>query len=153
MEEIMSKICLYCRKEVEDTSLFCTNCGQKVDATSFASQTINSTVENQTNNMNLNQKVNSTEPKKDSNVVAIIGFTLSVISPLCCCGTSLFGLILSIIGLVESKKKNGKGKSLAIAGIIISAIFVVLLVVLSIIGASSSIVDSNLKGINTGKYY
>lgn len=150
----MSKICLYCRKEVEDTSIFCPNCGQKIESnvTNLESQAVNNTVTNPSNNTNSNEQVNTNVPKKDNNVIAIIGFVLSVISPLCCCGTSWLGLIFSIIGLVESKKKNGAGKSLATAGIIISAILLVLLIVIYILNAYLSFSDG-IKGINTGRYY
>ena len=36
--------------------------------------------------------------------------------------TSLFGLIFSIVGLFSSKKKQEKGKGMAIAGIILSVL-------------------------------
>lgn len=150
----MSKICLYCRKEVEDTSIFCPNCGQKIESniTNVEPQTVNSNVSSPANNVGSSEQSNNNVQKKDNNVIAIIGFVLAVISPLCCCGTSWLGLIFSIIGLIESKKKNGIGKSLAIAGIIISAILLVLLVVIYILNAFS-VFSTELKGINTGKYY
>ena len=150
----MSKICLYCRKEVEDTSIFCPNCGQKIESniTNVEPQQVNSTVSSPANNVGSSEQSNNNVQKKDNNVIAIIGFVLAVISPLCCCGTSWLGLIFSIIGLIESKKKNGIGKSLAIAGIIISAILLVLLVVIYILNAFS-VFSTELKGINTGKYY
>lgn len=152
----MSKICLYCRKEVEDTSVLCPNCGQKIESnvTNVESQTVNNNATGKTisNNANINEQVNTNEPKKDKNVIATIGFVLAIISPLCCCGTSWLGLIFSIIGLVESKKKNGVGKKLAIAGIIISTILLVLLVVIYVLNAFS-LFTTELKGINTGRYY
>lgn len=149
----MSKVCLHCRKEVEDTSIFCPNCGQKIEVNvvNNESQPVNTTVTNVANNANSNEQVNNVL-KKDNNVIATIGFVLSVISPLCCCGTSWLGLIFSIIGLVESKKKNGVGKKLATAGIIISAILLVLLIIIYILNAYLSFSDG-IKGINTGRYY
>ena len=57
-------------------------------------------------------------PKKtsdDRNILAIIGFVLSLF-------TALIGMIVSIIALVEAKSKyNGDGRAWAIAGIAIGA--------------------------------
>ncbi|GAA1285245.1 hypothetical protein Psi02_32320 [Planotetraspora silvatica] len=56
-----------------------------------------------------------TEPVKTSNGLAVAGFVLAfLVSPI--------GFILSIIGLVVAPKRGGKGRGLAIAGIIISLV-------------------------------
>jgi hypothetical protein len=56
-------------------------------------------------------------PQRNSNGLAIAGFVLAFLGPL-----ALIGLILSIVGLIKSKAAGGKGKGLAIAGIVISII-------------------------------
>lgn len=59
---------------------------------------------------------NSQNPPKmeEKNTLAGIGFCLSFIG--------FVGLIVSIIALVNSKKMNGSGRRLAIAGIVISSL-------------------------------
>lgn len=67
---------------------------------------------------------NSSENMKEyevnnSNSLAIIGFVLSFLVPIA-------GLILSILGLKKSKELNGNGRGFAIAGIIISSIYMLI---------------------------
>ena len=64
-----------------------------------------------------------------TNVLCIIGFIISLVSILCCGVTAIFGLVLSILGLVFAAKNNQKGKGMAIAGIVISAILLLFLIV------------------------
>lgn len=61
------------------------------------------------------------------NGLAIAGFVCSFF-------IALVGLILSIVGLGQIKKQGGKGKGLAIAGIIISAVSMILTIVLVVSG-------------------
>lgn len=73
------------------------------------------------------------EANQKYNGLAIAGFICSFL-------VSLLGLILSIVGLNQIKKQGGKGKGLAIAGIIISAagmVIQVILVIALIIGGAS----------------
>lgn len=65
------------------------------------------------------------EANQKYNGLAIAGFICSFL-------VSLPGLILSIVGLNQIKKQGGKGKGLAIAGIIISAAGMVIQVILVI---------------------
>lgn len=65
------------------------------------------------------------EANRKYNGLAIAGFICSFL-------VSLLGLILSIVGLDQIKKQGGKGKGLAIAGIIISAAGMVIQVILVI---------------------
>ena len=58
--------------------------------------------------------------QKKSNALAIIGFVLSFLG-----AYSIFGLILSIVGLIKSKNLDGKGKGFSIAGIVISLLMIV----------------------------
>lgn len=124
----MTKFCSKCGTEVQESSKFCTNCGNDLSAIAQASEV----------------KVATESKPSNTNGLAIAGFVISLVSLLCCGGTSWLGLIFSIIGLVESKKKNGSGKGLAIAGIIISVILLFLLIALYAlyaIGAYASIAD------------
>lgn len=79
------------------------------------------------------------QPQPQGNAgFAIAGMVLGIISLVCCCSgyialvLGIVGLILSIVSLVQ--KRPGKG--MAIAGIICSAIAIVLIVVLTAIGNS-----------------
>ena len=68
-----------------------------------------------------NQTVYSV-PTTNENAIAIVGFVLAFFVPLA-------GLICSIIGYNNSKK-GGKYGSLALAGIVIGAVFLVIEVIL-----------------------
>ena len=61
-----------------------------------------------------------------TNALCITGMIVSIASVFCCGLTSFIGLILSIIGLILAKKKGQKGAGMAIAGIVISAILMIL---------------------------
>ena len=60
--------------------------------------------------------------KKRTNSICIVGFVLSFVS-------SIAGLVLSIIGLIQAKRVEEGGSGLAIAGIVISALKMVFLVI------------------------
>ena len=59
------------------------------------------------------------ERQEDGNVIAVVGFVLAFFVPLA-------GLICSIIGLKKSKSLAGKNRGLALAGVILSAVFMLL---------------------------
>ena len=77
-----------------------------------------------------------TSTKKKSSL-SIAGFICSLCGFVTCGITSIIGLILSIIGLSESKKR-GEASGLAIAGIVISAIPIVIGILFIGLGAVSS---------------
>ena len=116
----MSKYCKYCGTAVEENYKFCTKCGASLEdnqASNINSQPV------QTNQVPVNQT--------PSNGMAIAGFVTSLVSGLCFCGIfSWLSLIFSIIGVAKAKDYEGKGKGLAIAGIVISAISLILLIAL-----------------------
>lgn len=122
----MNQYCTNCGKLLGVEEKFCTNCGTQkgVQVTNQVNQPIT-------------QNVAAVNPqvKPETNGLAITGFVLSLVSLLCCGTSSMLALVFSIIGLVESKKKNGAGKGLAIAGIVISSIMLVLLIGLYALGA------------------
>ena len=90
--------CKNCGKEIDDKATVCVHCGVP------------------TANAQPQQVVVTTAP---NNGCAIAGFVLSFFSV-----AAVIGLILSIVGLQKSKSPefNGKGKGLAIAGIVLSCI-------------------------------
>lgn len=109
--------CKNCGKEIDDSALVCPNCGVA------------------TENMMKNNNNSSVPAQK--NTLAIVGFVLSFF-------TSIIGLIISIVGLVNAKKPeyNGDGKGFAIAGIIISSIgtaFYILLISLIVGGTCAAL--------------
>ena len=111
----MAKFCPNCGSEIKEGK-FCSNCGTTINE---ENPTTNVTINNQNNN----------------NGMAIAGFTVSLVSTLLCCGIfNWLGLIFSIVGLVQSKDKNGEGKGLAIAGIVISCITVIIFILLVMTG-------------------
>ena len=57
------------------------------------------------------------EVKKKFNIFAIIGFVMSFLG-----WFSILGIAFSIVGIIESKRKNQRGRGLAIAGLVIGII-------------------------------
>ena len=131
----MAKFCTKCGNELNDSN-FCEKCGAKNEDANT----------NNAGTVQINQTI-VTKPK--SNGFATAGFIISLVSLLCCGSTSTFGLIFSIIGLVTAKKYDGNGKGLAIAGIIISSISVILLILFYVLGIAASFIDT----INTSNSY
>lgn len=98
----------------------------------------------QNNNVqNTNQTVNNNvQVVKSTNGFAVAGFVISLVSTILCCGTfNWLSLVFSIIGLVNSKNMNNEGKSLAIAGIVISSIFLILTIILYALGITASVLE------------
>lgn len=58
------------------------------------------------------------QPSSQNNGLAIAGFVCSFFPGIC-----IAGLVMSIIGLSKAKEMNGNGKGLAIAGIVISSLW------------------------------
>ena len=95
--------CKNCGKDIDDSAVVCPNCGVATD------------------NM-----AKSTPAPAQKNNMALVGFILALL------GFNLIALILSIIGLSNSKKPEyaGDGKGFAIAGIIISSIYLVVIIII-----------------------
>jgi hypothetical protein len=81
-----------------------------------------------------NQPYQPVPPQQSYNVLAIVGFVLSFF-------TTIIGLIISIIAFNQIKKTGEKGRGFALAGIIISAVAIVLGIILTIV---FSIVAANI---------
>ena len=113
----MANFCVNCGQEVPEGNNVCTNCGTPVNGGATANTTV---------------VVNNAGAKK-SNGLAIAGFIVSLVSTLLCCGSfNVISLILSIVGAV---------KGMAIAGIIISAIGLVILILFTILGYAAAIAE------------
>ena len=134
----MTKFCTNCGNELDEKDKVCGNCGTAVDGDS-KNEVENS---NNVNNNNVNYNYSQPVQQKQTNGMAIAGFVVSLVSTLLCCGAfNVISLVLSIVGLVQAKKINGSGKGLAIAGIIISALFLVISLILTVLGVFGSLVD------------
>lgn len=95
--------CKNCGSEVHEEAVVCTKCGV------------------------LLKEINNTKSSNESeNTFGLIGFILSFFIP-------VVGLILSIIGYKKARDGDAKYKSLALAGIIISAVSIGLYVLFIII--------------------
>ncbi|MBP5678569.1 MAG: zinc-ribbon domain-containing protein [Bacilli bacterium] len=99
--------CPKCGNEVKENEVFCPSCGNQLK-------------ENQ-NGIQKQNMVNNNQQKGKSNGLSTAGFICALFGFITCGLTSIIGLILSCIGLSNSKKNNQKD-GLAIAGIIISSI-------------------------------
>ena len=99
------KYCNQCGVHLKDSDMFCNICGGK--CTNFNSDNLNDLL----------------EVEYKTNIAAIIGFVFSLLSIF---GLALPGVILSAYGIANAKNCNGNGKGLAIAGFIISIIYLLL---------------------------
>lgn len=131
----MAKFCSSCGKELEENSTTCNNCGKPVPQEQSAT-----TATPNPSTVQVNQTI--VTEKRKSNGMAVAGFVISLVSLICCGGSSFLGLVFSIIGLVNAKNCDGEGKGLAIAGIIISSIFIVIFIICMAMGVLASAVDS-----------
>ncbi|MCD7826878.1 MAG: DUF4190 domain-containing protein, partial [Clostridiaceae bacterium] len=87
---------------------------------------------------------------------AIAGMVLGILSIVCCC--SWFGLIFGIVGFVLSMislQQHRPGKSMATAGVVCSAVGVVIFIILLIASANSGVStdfwENFLRGYEYGK--
>ena len=96
--------CKNCGREIDDKAVVCPQCGVAV------------------------APLNTAAPAetKETNTLAIVGFILSFF-------IAIAGLICSIIGYRNAPQFGGKGKGLALAGIIISVISMVVVLIYFII--------------------
>lgn len=100
--------------------MFCTNCGKEINENAYVCPGCGALV----------QPKSTSAPEngaKKTNVLAIVGFVLSFIFPIA-------GLICSIIGHRNAAQYQDQYKSLALAGIIISAVALALSLLAVVLG-------------------
>ena len=112
--------CSNCGNQIDDNAAVCIHCGAPTGRAQYQQQ--------------------PAQQPAQSNTLAIVGFVFAFLIP-------IVGLICSIVGLKNAPQFNGNGKGLAIAGIIISAIdivvyIIVVVVCVSILGAAAGAAGS-----------
>ena len=101
---------MYCKKcgaQVDDDVKFCPRCGDQLKGYPQATP----------------------QPRSDAdrtNTYAIVGFIMAFFFP-------LVGFILSIIGISKAQELGGKGKGLAVAGLVISLLDVIAIILIVVI--------------------
>lgn len=117
--------CSNCGKQVNDNDNVCPYCGAALHDNPGYQQPgpMNNGGYNQYNQQ---YQYNNQPAESRTNGFAIAGFVLSFFF-------WLLGLIFSVIGLNKSKIMNGSGRGLAIAGIVISIISGVIMILVTII--------------------
>ena len=129
----MAKFCISCGSELPENAVACPNCGAMKNANQAQAQP----------QPQQQVVVNNVPAQSQTNGLAIAGFVVSLVSTILCCGSlNVVSLILSIIGAVKAKDYGGSGKGMAIAGIIISAIGLVLLIALTALGVVADFAES-----------
>lgn len=125
------KFCSYCGAELQDGAEICKNCGCRA----------------------VNAPVKSSASKSGLNVLALVGFILSIVSLLVSLCLLVFeydsahtsalfsgmpiaiaGLVCSIVGLVNIKRNQQRGKGFALTGIILAAAIIALWILALLIG-------------------
>ncbi len=102
--------------------MFCKNCGSQIDDNAVVCPNCGVATNN----------YNAAPVEKQSNTIAIVGFILSFF-------IAIAGLVCSIIGYKKSKELNGNGKGFALAGIIISAIEIILTIIVYAVTVAATI--------------
>ncbi len=93
--------------------MYCNNCGNQIDDNAYVCPYCG-------------VKTGHGARTNEKNILAIVGFVLSFL-------IAIAGLVCSILAYKKSKELNGEGETLAIAGIIISAISIVLSILLLVV--------------------
>ena len=107
----MAKFCKNCGKEINIETGYCSNCGTKIDDEPTV----------------MNVETSNVNDKKDNTVIA---FVLSLLGFLCCTYLAIPGLVMSIMSLqnMNNGTLSTKNKGLAIAGIILGALGIILMI-------------------------
>lgn len=132
--------CLNCNKEVEKESKFCKECGTKINKEKEEVKEVAGEVVEEIKKENQSNPTEQTANQKRPPII-IAGFICALCGLITCGMSSFVGLVLSVIGFEESKKK-GISDGLAIAGIVISGILILLLGV--------PFVHGFIKGVESG---
>ena len=107
--------CRQCGKILTSNDQFCSSCGLPQSSTG-ASTGSASHQHQQVHNQSYGYH-------PEGNTFAVVGLILAFFQP-------LFGLIFSAIGLSVAGKRNGAGKGMAIAGLVISIVWLVVVIIM-----------------------
>lgn len=107
--------CRNCGREIDENAAFCNYCGTRVASTQAVPPAGNAPT-----------YTAAPAAGEETNTLAIVGFILSFF-------VMIAGLVCSILGYKNAYKFGGKGKELAVAGIVISAVFMGIAVLISLI--------------------
>lgn len=130
------KKCNNCGADLTSNDVFCKSCGTAITSENSSTNSVSSTANYS------NESVVPAKSKKDS--FAITGLVFGLISivawllPLIGFPITILGIIFSSLGIKSSKK------SLAIAGLVLSIIFLLLTMTNSILGVMMVLENSNL---------
>jgi hypothetical protein len=104
------KSCPYCKETIHKDAIKCKHCNTSL-VQPVAAPVVSTAV---------------SQPQAESNTEAILSFVFSFLAILPYCGFifTIASLILGFIGLNKAKKLNGEGKGFAIAGLVISALVI-----------------------------
>ncbi|MBQ8551619.1 MAG: DUF4190 domain-containing protein [Clostridia bacterium] len=121
--------CKHCGSKVADNSNFCTSCGGALGSTETAVRAVTEEAAQ-----------SSDKPaEKKNDALAIAGFAISLVSFLGAVflipPAPIVGIVLSVLGLRRIKRSGNEGRGLAIAGIILGALALLLLMLASTIMA------------------
>ena len=123
----MALYCPNCGTENNDAAKHCTNCGVAFVQSAAAPAAA---------------PVQAAAPTNGTNTWALVGFIVSLVSNILCCGTlNIFAIIFCILGMVFSKKNNEGGWGLALAGLIICGVMLVLSVLFYFLGFFAEIMS------------
>ena len=125
-------LCNHCGNEIEEGSVVCPYCGSLVNESAPA-EPAQAAPSAQPAQPQYQQPVQQAPVASGSNGLATAGFVLALL------GFNVIALVLSIVGLTKAKKLGGTGKGLAIAGIIISSLYMVIIVIYVIVRSLSQV--------------
>lgn len=154
------KFCKHCGAQIEDTTAFCPNCGTNVSDDAVSGNTSEPQFSAYQPTQPAQQPIQSVQPAQYQpyqeyqnpgvypegklNGLAVAGFVVSLVSLFFCGISSIVGLILSIVGMVQIKNsiKTGvpqRGNGFAIAGLVLGIIGVVfILIYIILVGAAAA---------------
>ena len=125
--------CYNCGKEIHNDTVICPNCGARQPGPGYSGNNYSS---NGSSGYSYNRNYSSYNNTVHYNTCCDVGFIVSIVSVF----VRLHGLVpaagilVSVMGLLDYKKRGEKGKGLAAAGIVISVLSLIisLLIIFSV---------------------
>ncbi len=119
--------CPKCGSVVDENAPFCPNCGAALGQPQAQQQ------QQQQQPTVIYQQTT----QQQSNIFAILGLVFAFIFP-------IVGLVLSIIGLNKAKEMNGEGHGLALAGLVVSIVemVIVLIAVICVVALGAAAISN-----------